>query len=121
MRGHDMLSVDVEKRLGEFDLKAKFETADGATALFGASGAGKSSLVSMIAGLIAPDRGRIALGDDVLYDSAQRVDVPTHRRRIGTVFQEGRLFPHLSVAQNLDYGRFMSGVAADPAERERVV
>jgi molybdate transport system ATP-binding protein len=116
-----MLSVDVEKRLGEFDLKAKFETAGGVTALFGSSGSGKTSLVNIVAGLISPDRGHIALGDEVLYDSAKRIDLPAHRRRIGTVFQEGRLFPHLSVAQNLDYGRFMSGVAADPAERERVI
>jgi molybdate transport system ATP-binding protein len=116
-----MLSVDVEKRLGEFQIAAKFETTGGATALFGASGAGKTSLVNMIAGLVTPDRGRIALDDHVLFDSAARVDVPAHRRRIGYVFQEGRLFPHMTVARNLDYGRRMSGVAADPAERERIV
>ena len=75
----------------------------------------------MIAGLLAPDRGRIALDDAVLFDDAARIDVPAHRRRIGYVFQEGRLFPHLSVAHNLDYGRWMSGHAADPAERERIV
>ena len=116
-----MLVVDVEKRLGEFALTAKFEAADGATALFGSSGSGKTSIVNMIAGLIAPDRGRIALDGTVLFDSATRTNVPAHRRRIGYVFQEGRLFPHLTVAQNLDYGRWMSGVAADPAERERIV
>ena len=75
----------------------------------------------MIAGLIAPDRGRIALDDTVLFDSAARVNVPAHRRRIGYVFQEGRLFPHLTVAQNLDYGRWMSALPADAAERERIV
>ena len=91
------------------------------TALFGPSGSGKTSIVNMIAGLVAPDRGRIALDDTVLFDSATRINVPAHRRRIGYVFQEGRLFPHLTVAQNLDYGRWMSGVAADPAERERIV
>ena len=116
-----MLVVDVEKRLGEFALTAKFEAADGATALFGSSGSGKTSIVNMIAGLIAPDRGRIALDGTVLFDSATRTNVPAHRRRIGYVFQEGRLFPHLTVAQNLDYGRWMSAVAADPAERERIV
>ena len=116
-----MLAVDVEKRLGEFSLAAQFETAGGVTALFGASGSGKTSIISMIAGLMTPDRGRIALEGDVLFDSAKRTDVPAHRRRIGTVFQEGRLFPHLSVAQNLDYGRWMSGLDADAAERERVV
>ena len=105
-----MLLVDVEKRLGEFQVAAKFETAGGATALFGPSGAGKTSIVSMIGGLLTPDRGRIALDDTVLFDSATRTDVPAHRRRIGTVFQEGRLFPHMTVARNLDYGRWMSGV-----------
>jgi molybdate transport system ATP-binding protein len=121
MRHESALSVDVEKRLGEFHLTAKFESADGVTALFGPSGSGKTSIVNMIAGLVTPDRGRITLDDMVLFDTAARTNVPPHRRRIGYVFQEGRLFPHLTVAQNLDYGRWMSGLAADPAERERVV
>lgn len=118
---NSMLSVDVEKRLGEFTIAVKFEAAGGATALFGPSGAGKSSLVGMIGGLLAPDRGRIALDDTVLFDSAARVNVPAHRRRIGTVFQEGRLFPHMTVSRNLDYGRWMSGLPADPAGCERIV
>jgi len=116
-----MLSVDVQKRLGEFDLAAKFESTGNVTALFGASGSGKTSIVNMIAGLVAPDRGRIALDGDVLFDDAARIDLPAHRRRIGYVFQEGRLFPHMSVAQNLDYGRWMSGHPADPGERDRIV
>ena len=69
----------------------------------------------MIAGLLRPDRGRIALDDEVLFDDAARINVPAWRRRIGYVFQEGRLFPHLTVAHNLDYGRWMGGHAADPA------
>jgi molybdate transport system ATP-binding protein len=89
--------------------------------LFGPSGAGKTTLVNMIAGLVTPDRGRIALDDIVLFDSATRTNLPAHRRRIGYVFQEGRLFPHLSVAQNLDYGRWMSGLPADAAETDRVI
>ena len=121
MRKESMLSVNIEKRLGDFTIAAKFETAGGVTALFGSSGSGKTSIVNMIAGLIAPDRGRIALDDMVLFDSAARIDVRPHRRRIGYVFQEGRLFPHLIVAQNLDYGRWMSGLPADAAERERIV
>jgi molybdate transport system ATP-binding protein len=116
-----MLSVDVEKRLGEFMVAAKFQAAGGATALFGPSGAGKTSIVNMIAGLIAPDRGRIALDDTVLFDSAARIDVAAHRRRIGYVFQEGRLFPHLTVAQNLDYGRWMCGLPRDLAGQQHVV
>jgi molybdate transport system ATP-binding protein len=116
-----MLSVDVEKRLGEFGIAAEFETADGATALFGPSGAGKTSIINMIAGLVAPDRGRIALDDVILFDAAARINLPPHRRRIGYVFQEGRLFPHLSVAQNLDYGRWIGGLPDDAAERARVI
>jgi molybdate transport system ATP-binding protein len=116
-----MLTVDVEKRLGEFQIAAKFETSGGATALFGPSGAGKTSVVNMIAGLLKPDRGRIALDDTVLFDSGARIDVPAHRRRVGYVFQEGRLFPHLSVLQNLDYGRWMSGLPVDETERQRIV
>jgi molybdate transport system ATP-binding protein len=116
-----MLAVDVEKRLGEFQIAAKFQTTGGATALFGPSGAGKTSIVNMIAGLLKPDRGRISLDDTVLFDSSERIDVPAHRRRIGYVFQEGRLFPHLSVLQNLDYGRWASGLREDEAERERII
>src|SRR5215470_15736752 len=100
-----MLRVDVEKRLGDFSIAARFETASGVTALFGPSGSGKTSLVNMIAGLLTPDRGRITLADTVLFDSKERINMPAHRRRIGYVFQEGRLFPHLTVAANLDYGR----------------
>ena len=116
-----MLALDVEKRLGEFSLAAKLEAAAGATALFGPSGAGKSTIVNLIAGLIAPDRGRIALDDTVLFDAAARVDVPPHRRRVGCVFQEGRLFPHLTVRRNLDYGRWMSGLARDEAGLRHIV
>ena len=115
-----MLAVDVEKQLGAFKLAVRFAAAGGATALFGPSGAGKTSLVNMIAGLLRPDRGAIALDDTVLFDAAKSIDVPPHRRRIGYVFQEGRLFPHLSVRQNLDYGRRMSGRPRDAEEFERI-
>lgn len=116
-----MLAVDVQKRLGEFSLSAKFETERGVTALFGPSGSGKSSLVNMIAGLLKPDRGRIAIGNDALFDSSSGVNVPPHRRGIGYVFQEGRLFPHMNVRSNLDYGRRMSGKKRDDDAFERVV
>jgi molybdate transport system ATP-binding protein len=116
-----MLAVEVEKRLGDFSIAAAFETAGGATALFGASGSGKTSIVSMIAGLLTPDRGRISLGDTVLFDGSANINVPAHRRGIGYVFQEGRLFPHLNVATNLDYGRWMCGRARDAAATTRVV
>jgi molybdate transport system ATP-binding protein len=116
-----MLAVDVEKTLGDFSLAAQFEVKGGATALFGPSGSGKTTIVNMIAGLVTPARGRILLDGDVLFDSAARIDVPPHRRRIGYVFQEGRLFPHLDVWNNLDYGRWMCGLAVEPEETQRTI
>src|SRR5689334_3693520 len=111
----DMLSVAIEKQLGEFSVDAEFTGERGITALFGPSGSGKTSIVAMIAGLSSPDRGRIALDDDVLFDAAAGIDAPAHRRNAGYVFQEGRLFPHLSVRRNLDYGRWMRGLPHDQA------
>jgi molybdate transport system ATP-binding protein len=116
-----VLAVEVEKQLGTFKLAVRFQAAGGATALFGPSGAGKTSVVNMIAGLLRPDRGRIALDDSLLFDAATGIDVPPHRRRIGYVFQDGRLFPHLSVRQNLDYGRRMSGRPRDVDTLDRVI
>jgi molybdate transport system ATP-binding protein len=116
-----MLGVEVEKRLGDFSLNARFVSNSGATGLFGPSGAGKTTLANMIAGLITPDRGRIVVGDTVLFDSDKLINVPPHRRRIGYVFQEGRLFPHLSVKSNLDYGRRMYGLPRDGKQWERVI
>jgi molybdate transport system ATP-binding protein len=116
-----VLAVDVEKQLGALHLAVRFDASGGATALFGPSGAGKTSVVNMIAGLLTPDRGSIAIDGTVLFDAARGIDVPPHRRRIGYVFQEGRLFPHLSVRQNLDYGRRMSGLPRDAKAFERIV
>jgi molybdate transport system ATP-binding protein len=99
-----VISVDIAKRLDNFALNVAFEAGGGVTALFGRSGAGKSTIVKAIAGLIQPEQGRIRVGDVVLFDSAQRVNVPAQRRRAGVVFQDGRLFPHLSVKDNLLYG-----------------
>src|SRR5258707_2695733 len=115
-----MLRVDVEKQLGEFSLQASFESEGRVTGLFGASGAGKSSLINMIAGLLRPDRGTIVIDGETVDDTAAGIHVPTYRRRIGYVFQDARLFPHLNVAQNLDYGRRMNRLAQDPAQRGRV-
>jgi molybdate transport system ATP-binding protein len=116
-----VLTVDVEKQLGAFTLNASFASEGGATVLFGASGAGKTTVVNMIAGLMRPDRGRIALDGEPLFDDAMRIDLPAWRRRIGYVFQEGRLFPHLSVRHNLDYGRWMGGHVADAKAFAHVV
>jgi molybdate transport system ATP-binding protein len=115
-----MLTVDIEKKLGEFLVSAKFASEHGVTALFGPSGSGKTSIVSMIGGLLTPDRGRIALGDELLFDSETGTDEPPHLRRIGYVFQDGRLFPHMSVIRNLDYGRWMAGQPRDEAQFKRV-
>ena len=116
-----MLAVDVEKKLGDFSVAATFEAADGVTALFGPSGSGKTSIVSMVAGLVTPDRGRIVCNGTVLFDSAHRLCVSPHRRGIGYVFQDGRLFPHMTVAQNLDYGRRMYRLPHDPDSQARIV
>jgi molybdate transport system ATP-binding protein len=116
----NMLRVDVSKQLGEFAIEASFASEGRVTGLFGASGAGKTSLVNMIAGLLRPDHGTIAIDGEKLDDTAANVHLPTYRRRIGYVFQDARLFPHLDVRRNLDYGRRMNGLADDPAQRARV-
>jgi molybdate transport system ATP-binding protein len=100
-----MLVVAVAKRLGTFQIDAEFSCAsDGIVALFGRSGAGKTSLINMLAGLSRPDSGRIEIAGVPLFDSRRGLDLPPERRRMGYVFQEGRLFPHMSVRANLSYG-----------------
>jgi len=116
-----VLIVDVEKTLGETRIAARFESDGGATALFGPSGAGKTSIVNMIAGLVTPDRGRIVFDGEALFDDMKGLDMPAYQRRIGCVFQEGRLFPHLSVRRNLDYGRWMRGLPRDGGQFAQVV
>src|SRR5260370_9993333 len=95
-----MLRVDITKQLGEFSLQAAFTSEGRVTGLFGASRAGKTSLINMIAGLLRPDRGTIAIDGQVLDDTSAPRHVPAHRRRIGYVLQDPRLFPHLDLAQN---------------------
>jgi molybdate transport system ATP-binding protein len=116
-----MLRVDITKKLGDFTLEANFTSEGRVTGLFGASGAGKTSLINMIAGLAKPDRGTIALDGETLDDTAAGVHVPPFRRRIGYVFQDARLFPHLDVRANLDYGRRMNRLEQDPAQQKRVI
>lgn len=115
-----MLRVDVTKQLGDFSIDVAFASEGRVTGLFGASGAGKTSLVSMIAGLLAPDRGVISVDGEMLDDTAQRLHVAAHRRRIGYVFQDARLFPHLDVRRNLDYGRRMNRLTRDAALETRL-
>jgi molybdate transport system ATP-binding protein len=102
------LKVAIRHRLGAFSLDATFETSGRLTALFGPSGSGKTSLVNLIGGLLRPDDGRIVADGRVLVDTAAGVFVPKHKRRIGYVFQDARLFPHMTVGQNLRYGRFFT-------------
>jgi molybdate transport system ATP-binding protein len=108
-----MLRVRVRKRRGDFRLDAEFELpTPGVAALFGRSGCGKSTLVELIAGLTPADDGRIELDGEVLLDTQAGVEMPAERRRIGYVFQDARLFPHLSIEANLRYGaRRARGVA----------
>jgi molybdate transport system ATP-binding protein len=106
-----MFDVAVRKVLGDFVLDARFKSEAAVTALFGPSGAGKSSIVNAIAGLLTPERGRIVVGDTLLFDSEKAINVPAHKRRVRVVFQESRLFPHLNVRQNLLYGRWIAGSA----------
>jgi molybdate transport system ATP-binding protein len=115
-----MLRVDVSKRLGEFTVDASFASEGRVTGLFGASGAGKTSLINMIAGLLRPDRGSIVVDGETLDDTNKGSHVPVHQRRIGYVFQDARLFPHLDVRGNLDYGRKMNRLTQDAALWRRV-
>ena len=109
------LNVEARTRLGAFSLDAGFATEGGVTAIFGRSGSGKTTLINIIAGLVRPEHGRVVLDKEVLLDTARGIDMPAYRRRIGYVFQEGRLFPHLNVRQNLLYGRWF---AADDIAQE---
>lgn len=95
--------IDVTKRLGDTEVRCQIEPGEGLTVLFGPSGAGKTSVLNMVAGLLTPDDGHVRVGGTILYD--RTTDVPVARRRVGYVFQEARLFPHLRVRANLLYGR----------------
>ena len=115
------LAFDIKHRLGEFLLDARFETGSGLIALFGRSGSGKTSIVNVIAGLIRPDQGRVSIDGVALVDTERGIFVPRHKRRIGYVFQEGRLFPHLTVRQNLLYGRWFAPQGERRDDLDRVI
>lgn len=105
------IDIDVAKRLGDRIIAAQFSAGPGLTALFGPSGVGKTSILNMVAGLLRPDRGHIRVGARTLFDGG--TDLPPEARRVGYVFQDGRLFPHRRVRANLTYGYDL----ADPADR----
>ncbi|MET0179094.1 MAG: ATP-binding cassette domain-containing protein [Novosphingobium sp.] len=105
--------VSVSKALGAVTLRAEFAASDGLTVLFGPSGVGKTSVLAMVAGLLRPDTGQIRANGETLFDAVRGIDLPPDRRRIGCVFQDGRLFPHLRVRANLLYGHRLTA----PGER----
>ena len=115
------LIVEAKQKLGGFSLDASFSSDGGVTALFGRSGSGKTSLIRIIAGLAKPDQGRILIDSQPILDTARRIFVPPHSRRFAYVFQEGLLFPHLSVRQNLNYGRWFSSSHRNVSDFNRIV
>jgi len=100
-----MIDVDIEQRLGDFHLEVRFSAEAPIVGLFGRSGSGKTSVINAIAGIGHPQRGSIRINDTVLFDAARRVDLPPDKRRIGYVFQDALLFPHMDVESNLLYGQ----------------
>jgi molybdate transport system ATP-binding protein len=102
------LEVDIDHARGSFRISACFSAAPGLTALFGRSGSGKTTLVDIVGGLLRPDRGRVAVDGQVLVDTERGIHIAKHRRRIGYVFQDSRLFPHFNVRRNLLYGRWFN-------------
>ncbi|MBP7003727.1 molybdenum ABC transporter ATP-binding protein [Amaricoccus sp.] len=115
------LVVEVRRRAGAFTLDVDFRSGGGLTALFGPSGSGKTTIVNLVGGLLRPDAGRIEVGGETLVDVAEGRFVPPYRRRVGYVFQDARLFPHLTVAQNLGYGRFFTPRRERWADLGRIV
>ena len=103
-----MLSVDLKHPLEGFDLDVTFDAPPGLTVLFGRSGSGKTTVINAVAGLLQADQARVEVNGQTLCDTAQGHWLPPHKRRLGYVFQEGRLFPHLTVSQNLRFGRWFA-------------
>jgi molybdate transport system ATP-binding protein len=108
-------------RFGTFVLDVDFTAEQGITVLFGHSGAGKTTLLHLVAGLQRPDRGRIAANGEVFVDTQSGQFVPPHRRRVGVVFQDAQLFPHLTVDQNLNYGRWFARGRPESVPRDQVI
>ena len=114
------MHVQVKKRLGGCFIDVAFSSVDtGITALFGPSGVGKSSIINMVAGLLTPDSGTIRINDHLLYDSEKGINVPPEKRNVGYIFQEARLFPHMSVKANLLYSH-RSRAADNPINFQQV-
>ncbi|QPB19579.1 molybdenum ABC transporter ATP-binding protein [Rhizobium sp. 007] len=115
------LTIETRHRFGAFALDAAFTSEVGVTALFGRSGSGKTSMIRIIAGLVRPDEGRVLLDGTPLTDTGKGIFVPRHRRRFGYVFQDGRLFPHLSVRKNLSYGSWFAPKVSPTGNFDHIV
>lgn len=113
--------IDLSVRQGAFQLQANFAAPSGLTVLFGRSGSGKSTLINAVAGLIRPDHGRIKIGERVLFDSDRKIVLPPRKRRLGYIFQDARLFPHMSVQKNLLYGQRFAPKLRKGREVEQIV
>ena len=116
-----MIDVDIEQRLGAFHLDVSFSVEAPILGLFGRSGSGKTSVINAIAGIVRPERGSIRINDAVLYDAQRRIDLPPEARRVGYVFQDALLFPHMDVESNLTYGQRLHKPADRFIDEARVV
>lgn len=115
------LTLERDARDGLFAISTHIETNEKIVALSGLSGSGKTTILKMVAGLLKPDRGLFSVGSAVLFDAQRSIDTPPHKRRIGFVFQDTRLFPHLSVKNNLAYGRVMNSLPKDSSHEAHVI
>ncbi len=115
------IEIAIRHQLGDLHLNVDFKSQARVVALFGASGAGKTSIANIVAGLLKPDFARIAIDGEVLCDTEQGLVLAPQKRRIGFVFQDTRLFPHFTVAQNLDYGRWFNKANTGSLERDRLI
>jgi molybdate transport system ATP-binding protein len=115
------LSISIQHAFDGFALDVAFEAPKGLTVLYGRSGSGKSTIINAVSGLMRPDHAKISIDGQMVQDSDAGLFVPVHKRRLGYVFQDSRLFPHLTVARNLDYGARAARRRIDAAQRDRVI
>ena len=113
--------INAKRQRGEFALDVSLALSNGLTAIFGKSGSGKTSLINLISGLDQPDEGHISIGSRVVFDKTQHINIAPENRQIGYVFQDGRLFPHLSVHNNLVYSRRFLKPVLNPAIFDQIV
>jgi molybdate transport system ATP-binding protein len=113
--------ISLRRRIGDRELAFDLASDEPLTAIVGVSGAGKTTILNCVAGLLRPDEGRIAIAGETLFDSASGLDMPPEKRRAGYVFQDARLFPHMKVAANLAYGEKLAPRADRWIARDRVI